>query len=168
MSSAYLRLLIFLLQSLFQLVLHLTWHFTWCTLQIINRQGDNIEPWCAFPNLESVCCSMFGSNCCFLTCIQISQEAGQVVWYSHLFKNFPVCCDPHSQRLWLSYWKAVAEPRKTLGFLASRGDEFNLGPVTRLDHSELLGNKVLLKYKIDRESFWYRHQKGGRKSAPPR
>ena len=29
------------------------------------------------------------SNCCFLTHIQISQEAGQVVWYSHLFKNFP-------------------------------------------------------------------------------
>jgi len=32
---------------------------------------------------------MSGSNCCFLTCIQISQEAGQVVWYSHLFQNFP-------------------------------------------------------------------------------
>ena len=32
---------------------------------------------------------MSGSNCCFLTCIQYSQEAGQVVWYSHLFKNFP-------------------------------------------------------------------------------
>ena len=29
------------------------------------------------------------SNCCFLTFIQISQEAGQVVWYSHLLKNFP-------------------------------------------------------------------------------
>ena len=28
-------------------------------------------------------------NCCVLTCIQISQEAGQVVWYSHLFQNFP-------------------------------------------------------------------------------
>ena len=28
-------------------------------------------------------------NCCFLTCIQISQEADQVVWYSHLFQNFP-------------------------------------------------------------------------------
>ena len=27
-------------------------------------------------------------NCCFLTCIQTSQEAGQVVWYSHLFHNF--------------------------------------------------------------------------------
>ena len=22
-----------------------------------------------------------------------------MVWYSHLFKNFPVCCDPHSRRL---------------------------------------------------------------------
>ena len=33
--------------------------------------------------------SMFGSNCCFLTCIQIPQEAGKVVWYSLLFKNFP-------------------------------------------------------------------------------
>ena len=32
---------------------------------------------------------MYGSNCCFLTCIQISQEAGQVVWYYHLFQNFP-------------------------------------------------------------------------------
>ena len=43
----------------------------------------------SFPHLEPVCCSMFSSNCCFLTCMQISQEAGQVVWYSHLFKNFP-------------------------------------------------------------------------------
>ena len=41
------------------------------------------------PNLEPVCCSMSGSNRCFLTCIQISQEAGQVVWYTHFFKNFP-------------------------------------------------------------------------------
>ena len=32
---------------------------------------------------------MSSSNCCFLTCIQISQETGQVVWYSHLFQNFP-------------------------------------------------------------------------------
>ena len=32
---------------------------------------------------------MFGSNCYFLTCIEVSQEAGKVVWYPHLFKNFP-------------------------------------------------------------------------------
>ena len=43
----------------------------------------------SFSYLEPVCCSMSGSNCCFLTCIQVSQEAGQVVWYSHLFQNFP-------------------------------------------------------------------------------
>ena len=29
------------------------------------------------------------SHCCFLICIQISQEAGQVVWYSQLCQNFP-------------------------------------------------------------------------------
>ena len=39
--------------------------------------------------LEPVCCSMSSSNCCFLTFIQVSQEAGQVVWYSNLFQNFP-------------------------------------------------------------------------------
>ena len=32
---------------------------------------------------------MSSCNCCCFTCIQISQEAGQVVWYSHLFQNFP-------------------------------------------------------------------------------
>ena len=32
---------------------------------------------------------MSGSNCCFLTCIQVSQEVDKVVWYSHLLKNFP-------------------------------------------------------------------------------
>src|SRR5574337_667318 len=31
---------------------------------------------------------MSSSNCCFLTWIQISQEAGQVVWYSHVLQNF--------------------------------------------------------------------------------
>ena len=43
----------------------------------------------SFPNLEPVCCSTSRSNCRFLTCIQISQEAGKVVWYSHFFQNFP-------------------------------------------------------------------------------
>ena len=42
---------------------------------------------------------------------------------------------------------------KTLGFLASRGEEFNPGPETRLDHSELLCDEVLLKYEGDRGSF---------------
>ena len=43
----------------------------------------------SFPNLEPVCCSLSGSNRCFLTCIQISQQAGKVVWYSHLLEDSP-------------------------------------------------------------------------------
>ena len=43
----------------------------------------------SLPYLEPVCCSMSSSNCCFLAYIQISQEAGQVVWYFHLLKNCP-------------------------------------------------------------------------------
>ena len=48
---------------------------------------DNL--WYSFPNFEPVHCFMSSSNCCFLSCIQISQDAGEVVWYSHLLKNFP-------------------------------------------------------------------------------
>ena len=43
----------------------------------------------SFPNFEPVSCSMWGSNCCFLICIQVSQEGGKIVSYSHLFKNCP-------------------------------------------------------------------------------
>ena len=43
----------------------------------------------SFSYLEPVCFSLSSSKCCFLNCIQISQGTGQVVWYSHLFQNFP-------------------------------------------------------------------------------
>ena len=43
----------------------------------------------SFSYLEPVCCCMSSSNSWFLTCIQVSQEAGQVVWYFHPFQNFP-------------------------------------------------------------------------------
>ena len=95
-SSAYLRLLIFLLASWFQLVLHPAWHFTWCTsVYKLNKQGDNTALMYSFPNLEPVRCSVSSSNCCFLTSIQISQEVSQIllflslelsVW--HFFCNF--------------------------------------------------------------------------------
>ena len=42
----------------------------------------------SFPDLEPVCCSMSISRYCFLTCIQISQESGNLVWYFCLFNNF--------------------------------------------------------------------------------
>ena len=53
---------------------------------------------------------------------------------------------PQDERLLLNHTKMP-------GSLASGGEEFNPGSETRLDHSELLCNKVLLKYKRDRESF---------------
>ena len=68
-----------------------------------------------------VYCSMSSSNYCFLTCIQISQEADQVVWYSHLFKNFPVCCDPYSQRLWHSQKRSRCFTGTLLLFWCSNG-----------------------------------------------
>ena len=49
-----------------------------------------------FPDLEPIHCSMSSSNCCFLTCIQTSQEVGKLVWYSHLFQNFPQCAVIHT------------------------------------------------------------------------
>ena len=69
----------------------------------------------SFPDFEPFCCSTSSSNCCFLTCIQVSQESGQVVWYSHLFQNVPVCCDPQSQasassvkEKWVFFWSSPA------------------------------------------------------------
>ena len=44
----------------------------------------------SFPDLEPVCCSMFSSNYCFLTHIQVSKETGKVVWYSLTLSIFGV------------------------------------------------------------------------------
>ena len=48
------------------------------------------------PNLEPALFPLSSVNCCFLTCTHISQEAGKVVWYSHLLKNFPQFVVIHS------------------------------------------------------------------------
>ena len=50
----------------------------------------------SFPNLEPVHCSMSSTKCCFLTCIQFSQEAGKVVWCSRLFNNFTLIVMIHT------------------------------------------------------------------------
>ena len=52
------------------------------------------------------------------------------------------------------------------GFLASGGEEFNLGPETKLDHSELLCNNVLLKYKSIEIAFDI-DIRSGQKEYPP-
>ena len=91
MSSAYLRLLIFLPEILIQTCASSSPAFLMMySAYKLNKQGDVYTALTySFSYLEPVCCSMSSSYCCFLTCIQISQEAGQVVWYSHLFQNLP-------------------------------------------------------------------------------
>ena len=99
--SAYLRLLIFLLEVLIPAFASSS--PTFCVMYPaykLNKQGNNIQPWHTLFPIWNQSSSMSGSNSCFLTWIQISQEAGKMIWYSCLFKNFPVCCVPHSQRLW--------------------------------------------------------------------
>ena len=88
--SAYLRLLIFLLANLIPAYTSSSLAFRMMySAYMLNKQGENIQPWHTLPVLEPACFSMSNSNCGFLTCIQISQEAGKVVRYSDLFKNFP-------------------------------------------------------------------------------
>ena len=66
----------------------------------LNKHDDSTQPGCTpFPIFEPICFSVSGSNYYFLTCIQVSQKTCKMVWYSSLFKNFPVCCDPHIQSL---------------------------------------------------------------------
>ena len=61
----------------------------------------------SFPDLEPVC-FMSSSNCCLLTCIQISQEAGQVVWYFHFFKNFPQFVVIHTVNITREYFPNIS------------------------------------------------------------
>ena len=56
----------------------------------------------------TVCFSMSSSKCCFLTRIQISQKAGKVVWYSHLFKNFSQFVVIHKVKGLMFFWNSLA------------------------------------------------------------
>ena len=123
-SSAYLRLLMFLPAILIPACnsSSLAFHMMYSAYKL-NKSDDRIQPFPTFPDLEPICCSMSGSNCCFLTCIQISQEAGQVVWYFHLLKNFPLFVVSHAVKgfsivneaevdiarsLWWTMWMCTA------------------------------------------------------------
>ena len=97
-SSPYLRLLIFLLEILIPACdsTSLAFHLMYSAYNL-NKQGDNIQP-CCIP-FALVSCFPSSSNCCFSICIQVSQETGKVVWYFHLFKNFPLLWSKQSKGL---------------------------------------------------------------------
>ena len=69
------------------------------------------------PQLETSLLFHVQFYCCFLTCIQIFQEAGQVVWYSHLFQNFPQFIVIHTVKGFGIVYKAEVEG-VSLEFLA--------------------------------------------------
>ena len=79
--------------------------------------------------------------------MQISQEAGQGVWYSHLFQNFPVYCDPHSQRLWHSQ-KAEIDVFLELSFFFD--DPTDVGSlISEIDNcSSVIGDALELQAKL--------------------
>ena len=90
-SSAYLRFLIFLLEILIPACDSFSPAF--CIMYSaykLNKQDDNIQPrHTPFPILNQSAVPWLVLTCCFWSCIEVSQEAGKVVWYFHLFKNFP-------------------------------------------------------------------------------
>ena len=88
-SSAYLRLLKFLPAILIPVFASSSPAFLMMhSAYMLNKQGDNTLRY-SFPDLEPVRCFMSSSDSCFLTCIHFIHEAGQVVYYPHLLKNFP-------------------------------------------------------------------------------
>ena len=61
---------------------------TWCTVYISYIRRVTVYKFdISLSQFWTVHCSMSGSNCCFLTSIQVSQEVGKMAWYFHLFKN---------------------------------------------------------------------------------
>ena len=90
-SSAYLRLLIFLPAILIPVCASSSPAFLmmYSAYKLNKQGGNNTVLMYSFSYLEPVCCSMSSSNCCSVPCIQVSQESSQVVWYSHLFQNCP-------------------------------------------------------------------------------
>ena len=131
----------------------------------------------SFSYLEPVCCSMSSSNCCFLTCIQVSQEVGQVVWHSHLFQNFPKFIVIHSVKgswfqvslndylssvtavalwgvldcplvLWASWERKLGNWCATVGGLHA--------PPLQCDHfsKPLSPNTITLGIRISKYKFW--------------
>ena len=91
-SSACLRLLIFLLVVMIPDCASSSQAFhIMCSAYKLNKQGDKVQPWCtpfSIWNQSVVPCSVLFFFF-FLTCIQIAQESGKLVWSSHLFNNFP-------------------------------------------------------------------------------
>ena len=123
-----------------------------------------VEAWLGeFWALHVRCVQLCGSLNILWHCLSLELE-----WKLTFPVLWPLLSFPNLLAYWVQHFNSerLLLNNKTPGFLASRGDKFDLGSETRQDHSELLCNKVLLKYKGDRESFWHKHQKGAEREPP--
>ena len=88
----------------------------------------------SFPHKEPACCSMFSSNCYFLTCIQISQEVGQVVWCPiilrilqfvviHTVKGFGIVNEAEID-VFLDHSCFFDDPRDVFNLISGSGNSF--------------------------------------------
>ena len=64
-------------------------HFAWCILPVSSVSRVTVYSLAVLLSQFWTSLSISGSNCCFLSCILISQVRGKVTWYSHLLKVFP-------------------------------------------------------------------------------
>ena len=137
-SSAYLKLLIFLPAILIPACASSSPAFLMMySAYKLNKQDNNIQPWCTpFPTSL-----LFHVQFCFfLTCIQISQEAGQVVWYFHLFKNFPVFVVVHTVKAFGIVNKAEVDV--FLEFSCFSDDQMDIGIL-------ISGSSAFLKSRLN-------------------
>ena len=89
---------------------------------------------------------MSGSNHCFLTYIQVSQEAGKVVWYSCLFKNFPQCVVIHTVKGVSVFSEAKVEV--FLEFFCSLYDPVSVGNLNSGSSAFLKSSLYICKFSV--------------------
>ena len=89
---------------------------------------------------------MSSSNCCFLTCIQVSQEADKVVWYSCLLKNFPQCVVIHTIKGFSVLSEAKVEV--FLEFFCSLYDPMSVGNLISGSSAFLKSSLYICKFLV--------------------
>ena len=100
----------------------------------------------SFLSFETACCSLSSSNCWFLIRIQVSQETGKVVWYSHLLKNFPQFVMTHTVKCFSKVNKA--EVYVFLEFLCSFYDPTDFGNLISGSSAFSKSSLYILKFSV--------------------
>ena len=95
---------------------------------------------------------MPSSNCCFLTCIQISQEAGQIVWYFHLFQNFPQFIVIHTIKGFVRVNKAEIEEELKSLLMRVKEESEKADLKLIIQKTKIMASGPITSWEIDRET----------------